>query len=107
VSRERLEGARLPESTAAVNVIAVPLSGSVGLKVWLGYMMLREHGPNDGVVLLPDTVWPGGINLVVLGPDHLYAPHRDDAHGVALLRAVDLAVRLRRPVADGAPGGGR
>ena len=91
-SRERLKDARLPDSIAVVNVVAVPVSGSVGPKVWWGYRILRRHGPNDGVVLLADTVWPGGANLVVLGPDHLYAPRRDDRYGVALLLAVDLAV---------------
>lgn len=95
-SRERLEGARLPDSIAVVNVVAVPVSGSVGLTVRRGYEILRRHGPNDGVVLLADTVWPGGINVVALGADHLYAPRRDEAHSLALLRAVDLAVRRHR-----------
>jgi len=94
-SRRRLDGAAIPDGIAVVNVVAVPVSGTVGPEVWLGYRMLREHGPNDGVVLLTDAVWPGGVTLPVLGPDHLYEPRRDEAHGVALLRAVDLAIRLR------------
>ena len=32
--------------------------------------LLRRYGPNDGVVLIADTVWPGGANLVALGSDH-------------------------------------
>lgn len=93
-SRQRLQGARLPESIAVVNVVAVPVSGTVGLAVRGGYEVLREHGPNDGVVLLTDTLWPGGVNVVALGADHLYTPRKHDAHGLALMRAVDLAVRL-------------
>src|SRR5207249_5897437 len=76
-SRDRLDGARLPESITVVNVVAVPLSGSVGATVWWGYRLLRPHGPNDGVVLLADAVWPGGVNIVAIGPDHLFAPRTD------------------------------
>lgn len=95
-SRARLRGGRMPDSVAVVNVVAVPLSRTVGFKVWSGYRLLRRHGPNDGVVLLADTVWPGGVNLVSIGPDHLFAPREDDAYGLALLRAIDAAVRLQR-----------
>ena len=91
---ESSDGARLPESIAVVNVVAVPVSGSVGATVWGGYRVLRSHGPNDGVVLLADTVWPGGANVVAIGPDHLFAPREDDAQSLALLRAVDVAAQL-------------
>lgn len=93
-SRERLEGARLPGSIAVVNLVAVPVSGSVGRKLYWTYWALRAHGPNDGVVLLADSLWPGGANLVALGSDHFFAALQEDAHGLALLRAVHLAVQL-------------
>lgn len=95
-SRARLATAQLPASIAVVNLVAVTVSGTVGPKVSLSYQVLREHGPNDGVVLLADTVWPGGVNLVVLGADHLFSSHQGDAHDVALLRALDFAVRRHR-----------
>jgi hypothetical protein len=95
-SRRRLHGARMPESIAVVNVVAVPVSGSVGAIVSWGYRLLHRHGPNDGVVLLADTVWPGGANIVAIGPDHLFVPREDDAHSVALIRAVDVAIQLHR-----------
>jgi hypothetical protein len=95
-SRERLRGARMPKSIAVVNVVAVPLSGTVGATVWWGYTVLRHHGPNDGAVLLADTVWPGGINLVSIGPDHLFAPREDEAHSLAMLRAIAAAIQLHR-----------
>jgi hypothetical protein len=95
-SRERLRGARMPKSIAVINVVAVPLSGTVGSTVWFGYTMLRRHGPNDGAVLLTDTVWPGGINIVSIGPDHLFAPREDDAQSLAMLRAVGTAIQLHQ-----------
>ena len=93
-SRKRLEGARLPESIAVINLVAVPVSGSIGIQVVLGYNMLHHHGPNDGVVLLADTVWPGGANIVALGADHLLSSRQHEAHDMALLRAIQFAVRL-------------
>jgi hypothetical protein len=93
-SRARLEGARLPESIAVVNVVAVPVSGSVGRRLYGSYKVLRRDGPNDGVVLLADAVWPGGANLVALGSDHLFTELQEDGPGLALLRALDTAIRL-------------
>ena len=99
-SRRRLEGARLPEAITVVNVIAVPVSGSVGATVYGGYRVLLSDGPNDGVVLLANTVWPSGVNLVALGADHLFRRSREDAYMLATLRAVDVAVRLFGPAAE-------
>jgi len=93
-SRERLEGARLPDSIAVVNLVAVPVSGTVGGRLYGSYKILRRYGPNDGVVLLADAVWPGAANLISVGSDHLFEELREDGHGLALLRAVDHAVRL-------------
>jgi hypothetical protein len=95
-SRRRLVGARLPDSIAVLNLVAVPLSGSVGPKLRWSYEILCEHGPNDGAVLLADSIWPGGVNLVALGSDHFFASLQEDAYGLALMRAMDLAVRLHR-----------
>ena len=99
-SRRRLKGARLPEAITVVNVIAVPVSGSVGATVYGGYRVLLSDGPNDGVVLLANTVWPSGVNLVALGADHLFRRSREDAYMLATLRAVDVAVRLSGPAAE-------
>ena len=93
-SRRRLAGRQLPGSITVLNVVAVPVSGSVGYQVFSGYQVLISNGPNDGVVLLADTVWPGGVNLVALGADHLFAKWREDEYTLALLRAVDVAIRL-------------
>src|SRR5262245_7516074 len=99
-SRHRLEGRRMPETITVLNIVAIPVSGSLGYQVYAGYQVLESHGPNDGVVLLADTVWPNGINLVALGADHLFFRWRDDAYVMALLRAVDLAVRRYGPTPE-------
>jgi hypothetical protein len=92
-SRRRLAGAKIPASIAVVNLIGIPLSGSVSRRVYGGYLFLRDHGPNDGVVLLADTVWPGGANLVVLGADHMTTAGQDETRDLAVLRVLDAAVR--------------
>jgi hypothetical protein len=99
-SRRRLDGRRMPETITILNIVAVPVSGSVGYQVYGGYQVLGSHGPNDGVVLLADTVWPNGINLVALGADHLLFRWREDAYVLALLRAVDVAVRRYGPTPE-------
>ena len=98
-SRKRLEGARLPDSIAVLNLVAVPVSGTVGAKLSWTYRGLRRHGPNDGVVLLADAVWPGGANLVALGSDHFLTVLQEDAYGLALLKAFEVAIRLAGPPA--------
>jgi hypothetical protein len=45
------------------------------------------------VVLLADTVWPGGANLVILGADHRLALGQDEARELALLRLMAAAAR--------------
>jgi hypothetical protein len=99
-SRRRLETLRMPENVTVLNIVAVPVSGSVGYQVYPGYQVLTGHGPNDGVVLLADTVWPRGINIVALGADHLFARWREDAYILAMLRALDLAIRARNSQPD-------
>ena len=96
-SRQRLKTLRLAETITVLNIVAVPVSGSVGYQVLWGYHVLTPHGPNDGVVLLADTVWPGGINIVGLGADHLLGRWRDDAYVLAMLRALDATIRNYGP----------
>jgi len=48
--------------------------------------------------LIADTVWPGGVNIAALGADHLFARWRDHAYVLAMLGALDVAIRdLPRP----------
>jgi hypothetical protein len=96
-SRQRLAGLKLPEALTVINLVAVPVSGSVSSRVYPAYQMLLYQGPSDGVIPLAGTVWPGGVNLVALGADHLFKRWREDAYVLALLRAVDMAITLHRP----------
>jgi hypothetical protein len=101
-SRARLAGATIPESVAIVNLVAVPVSGTVGKTVRGGYWIMRKHGPTDGVVPIGDSLWPTGVNVVALGADHLLGDFRNDLHGFALLRTIAYAVvqhRCRRDLA--------
>jgi hypothetical protein len=104
-SRRRLAGVHVPRTITVVNLVAIPVSGSVGPRVYPAYLINNFHGPSDGLVPLADTVWPGGINLVALGADHLFTLWREDSYVLALLRAVDVAVRRDGPRPDRAPGG--
>ena len=45
---------------------------------------MRKHGPNDGVVLLSDTIFPGGVTLAELGSDHFLLKTDPDIKTVAL-----------------------
>jgi len=95
-SRARLEGTVIPSSIAVINVVAVPVSGTIGRTVRGGYWIMRRRGPTDGVVPIADSLWPAGINLVALGADHLLGDFRKDPKGLALLRATAYAVALHR-----------
>src|SRR5262249_26393777 len=57
-SRRRLETLRLPETVTVLNVVAVPVSASVGYQDYPGYQVLTPHGPNNGVGLLSHTASP-------------------------------------------------
>lgn len=100
--RGLLAGAEIPESVAVVNLVAVPVSGSVGRMIKGGYWFMRNSGPTDGVVPLADAVWPGGVNLVALGSDHLLLDMRSDEPGMALMRALRFAI-LQHADAAGRP----
>src|SRR5207245_1311548 len=89
------------EAITVVNVIAVPVSGSVGATVYGGYRVLLSDGPNDGVVLLANTVWPSGVNLFALGADHLFGRSREHAYVLAMLHAGDGAEQRGRRAQDG------
>lgn len=99
-SVRRFESLRLPESVLVLNVVAVPVSGSVGYQVYPGYQVLTAHGPNDGVVLMAGTVWPGGVNIAARGANHLFARWREHAYVLAMLRALEGAIRDFNPRPD-------
>jgi hypothetical protein len=84
LSRQRFDSFHIPEHVLVVNYFGVPVSGSVSFWIRRSYSPLRKYGPNDGNVLLPDMVFPGGVTLVELGADHFMRNRPIDIATVAL-----------------------
>jgi hypothetical protein len=53
-----------------------------------GFTPLSKHGPNDGILLLSDMIFPGGITVAELGLDHFLLDQNLDAATVGLVTAV-------------------
>jgi hypothetical protein len=83
-SRQRFDSFRVPEHVLVVNYFGVPVIGSISLMLRRAYFPLRKHGPNDGVLLLPDMVYPGAVTLTELNEDHLMRGKPVDIATVAL-----------------------
>jgi len=87
-SRRRFQGFRLPGHILVVNYFGIPLSGSVSPWARPGFTPLSRHGPNDGILLLSDMIFPGGITVAELGLDHFLLDQHLDAATVGLVTAV-------------------
>jgi hypothetical protein len=87
-SRQRSAGFRVPRHVLVVNYIGIPLAGSVSWLGRSGYAQLRAYGPNDGLSLLPDLIYPGAATLAELGRDHFLLDDQTDAATVALALTV-------------------
>ena len=85
--RQRFKSFHVPEPVLVVNLIGIPLSGSVGFRANFGYLPMKKHGPSDGMVLLADTIYPGGVTLAELGSDH-FLMYNVDTLTIALVSTV-------------------
>jgi hypothetical protein len=83
-SRQRFESFRIPEHVLVVNYFGIPVSGSISFLARRGFFPLRKHGPNDGVLLLSDMIFPGGVTLAELGSDHFLLNRHLDITTVSL-----------------------
>ena len=83
-SRPRFDSFRIPEHVLVVNYFGIPVTGSISFLARRGFFPLRKHGPNDGVLLLSDMIFPGGVTLTELGSDHFLLGERLDITAVAL-----------------------
>src|SRR6266850_2027981 len=83
-SRQRFEPFRIPEHVLVVNFFGIPLSGSVSFRARRGFFPMQKYGPNDGMVLLADMIFPGGITVAELGSDHFLMDQHLDVTAVAL-----------------------
>lgn len=86
-SRQRFKSFNVPERVFVVNLIGIPVSGSVGFRAGRGYFPMRKHGPNDGMVLLADTIYPDGVTLAEVGSDH-FLMYNLDITTVALVSTI-------------------
>jgi hypothetical protein len=87
-SRQRFESFRVPDHVFVVNYFGIPLSGSISFRGSRGYFPLRKFGPNDGLVLLSDMIFPRGVTLAELGSDHFLLDGHLDITAVALMATV-------------------
>src|SRR4029077_11132061 len=83
-SRQRFDSFRIPKHILVVNYFGIPTIGSISFLGRRGFFPLRKYGPNDGLVLLPDMIFPGGVTLAQLGSDHIMLNDHIDIAGVAL-----------------------
>jgi hypothetical protein len=83
-SRQRFKSFRIPEHVLVVNFFGIPLSGSVSFRARRGFFPMQKYGPNDGMVLLADMIFPGGVTLAELGSDHFLLDQHLDVTAVAL-----------------------
>jgi hypothetical protein len=87
-SRPRFDLFHIPEHVFVVNYFGIPTIGSISFLSRKGYFPLRKHGPNDGFVLLPDMIFPGGVTLAPLARDHTHLDDRLDIACVAMVTTV-------------------
>jgi hypothetical protein len=87
-SRKRFATFHIPEDVLVVNYIGVPVTGSVSSLGGLGFSYMKKFGPSDGITLLPDAIFPGGVTLVALGRDHFLLDKQIDVTTVALTMTV-------------------
>ena len=83
-SRQRFDSFRVPEHVLVVNYFGIPVSGSISFLARRGFFPLRKYGPNDGIVLLSDMIFPRGVTLAELGSDHFLLNEHLDVKSVAL-----------------------
>lgn len=87
-SRRRFEAFRVPAHVLVVNYIGIPVTGSISSLGDLGFFSLGKYGPNDGITLLSDSIFPGGVTLAELGLDHFLLDVQMDVTTVALMSTV-------------------
>jgi hypothetical protein len=100
-SRQRFDSFRIPDHVLVVNYFGIPVSGSITFLARRGFFPLRKHGPNDGVLLLSDMIFPGGVTLAELGSDHFLLGAHLDITAVAL--AITVIRWLEQPDHQASP----
>jgi len=94
-SRQRFHSFHIPKHILVVNYFGIPTIGSISFFARKGFFPLRKYGPNDGLMLLPDMIFPGGVTLAQLGSDHIRLNDHLDITSVAL--AITILGWLENP----------
>lgn len=88
-SRQRYMTLRLPSHIKVFNYFGLSLSGNISKFAVDKYVMLRPEGPNDGLSLLPDLLYPEGLTILSPHTDHFFAEDPEiDIRTLALLMTV-------------------
>lgn len=72
ISRERFKRLKTAESLLTVNYLALGLSGNLSALADNIYPIIMDHGPNDGLTLLPDAIAPNSATLIAVNSDHYF-----------------------------------
>ena len=61
-----------------LNYVGIPMQAQVADRAKVGFSLMKEHGPNDGLTYIVDAIQPAqyGHTIVGLGLDHYFA-HQD------------------------------
>jgi hypothetical protein len=104
-SRERFSHFKLPQNFLVINYVGIPLSGNITKLAKDGYEDLRREGPNDGLTLITDEIFPGGITVVELGLDHYFQDEEIDLKTAGLAQCVinNLEAEKRDITQSGSP----
>jgi len=92
-SATRKDRVAVPPDIVVVNYVGIPLSGQVTERARLGYTLLRQEGPNDGLTPIVDEMAPASITIAELGLDHFFVDPDVDKKTIALTRAVTRLVQ--------------
>lgn len=87
-SRRRFANFQVPGHVFVLNYFGIPLSAGISWLGRSGYSELRAHGPNDGVSLLADLVYPHAATLVEVGQDHFLLDEQSEAAAIGLALTV-------------------
>lgn len=87
--RSAFQGLAFPRHLEIYSYIPVPLSGQISERGRLGYRLMRDRGPNDGLTLLADEMIPGATPIIAPGVDHFLGSSEEQlVLGAALFRTI-------------------
>jgi hypothetical protein len=95
-SAKRADHTALPPDLIVMNYVGIPLSGQVTERARLGYTLLREDGPNDGLTQIVDEIPVGSVTVPEIGLDHFSNDPDTHIKTVALTNTVVRLVETRR-----------